>query len=426
MIVTYVVTTLLALLGLSQVVVVVVLRRFIRENMICESDASGRSEANLQTPFEPPVAIILSLRGADPGLEEGLRRLLTQDYEHYQLVVIVDHPSDPAWEVAHRVSREFDAKRVSIQEIRNRSGRCGLKCSALIQAVESLDDSVDIVVFSDADVVVAKDWLRTLIAPLQEATVGLATGAQWFAPSDRSLGSWVRSIWNAGASVPTILLHHPWAGSCAMRRRDLLRSGLLDRWRESIIDDGPMVDAITGLGLKLRFVSNAWMVNRESCSLRFTVRYIQRMLTWSRLYESTYLLTVLHSLLTSISMSLAMLNMATSAVQGNWRSMIVSGMGLGIFLGLSAFGYFGIQYLIRYCARRRGDDVPSTDPLTFGVLILSLPLTYWIYGWAAVTALGVRHVKWRGVEYRLKSCRQVEMTHYQPFQADSTQTGQSI
>ena len=99
MIVTYVVTTLLALLGLSQVVVVVVLRRFIRENMICESEASGRSEANLQTPFQPPVAIILSLRGADPGLEEGLRRLLTQDYDHYQLVVIVDHPSDPAWEV---------------------------------------------------------------------------------------------------------------------------------------------------------------------------------------------------------------------------------------------------------------------------------------------------------------------------------------
>ena len=87
MIVTYVVTTLLALLGLSQVVVVVVLRRFIRENMICESDASGRSEANLQTPFQPPVAIILSLRGADPGLEEGLRRLLTQavSYTHLTL-----------------------------------------------------------------------------------------------------------------------------------------------------------------------------------------------------------------------------------------------------------------------------------------------------------------------------------------------------
>ena len=426
MIVTYVVTTLLALLGLSQVVVVVVLRRFIRENMICESESTGRNEAKLKTPFEPRVAVILSLRGADPGLEEGLRRLLTQDYDHYQLVVIVDHPSDPAWEVAHRVSREFDTKRVSIQEILNRSGRCGLKCSALVQAVESLDDSVDVVVFADADVVVAKDWLHTLITPLREESVGLATGAQWFAPSDRSLGSWVRSIWNAGASVPTILLHHPWAGSCAMRRCDLLRSGLLDRWRESIIDDGPMVDAITGLGLKLRFVSNAWMVNRESCSLRFTVRYIQRMLTWSRLYESTYLLTVLHSLLTSISMSLAMLNMAMSAAQGNWRSMIVSGMGLGIFIGLSAFGYFGIQYLIRYCARRRGDDVPRTDPLTFGVLTLSLPLTYWIYGWAAVTALGVRQVKWRGVEYRLKSGRQVEMTHYQPFQADSTQAGQSI
>lgn len=416
-----VVATLLGLLGVSQIAVVVVLRRFVRQHTVCGSEEEGN-----ESPFEPAVAVVVSLRGADPRLEQSLRRLLNQDFGNYYLQVVVDHPSDPSWSLVQRLANEIGSSRMVVQEIRERSTECGLKCSALVQAVEALEDSVEVVVFADADVVVSSSWLRTLVQPLRDPEIGLATGAQWFAPSDSGLGSWIRSVWNSGASVPTILLNHPWAGSCAIRRADLIRSGLVEQWKSSIIDDGPMAAAISQLGLRLKFVSNAWMVNREGCSLQFATHYIRRMLTWSRLYEPTYLLTVLHAVVTTGFMSVGLLMLVIGMVRGAWQEALIAGIGLLLFWGLSGLGYLGIAALVRRTARQRGEVLDSINPLALLLLMVSLPLTYWIYLWAAITALWVRTVTWRGIEYQLLSKSQVKMTRYLPYQAESKRAGHSI
>ena len=421
MIASCIVATLLGLLGASQIAVVVILRRFVRNHTV-----GGSEETESQGSYKPSVAILLSLRGADPRLEQSLRRLLTQDYDTYQLQVVVDHPSDPSWDLVKRLAEEAGPRRMVVQKIEERSEACGLKCSALVQAVQALDDSIEVVVFADADVVTTSGWLQTLVLPLGDPEIGLVTGAQWFAPSDASLGSWIRSVWNSGASVPTILLHHPWAGSCAIRRDDLLRSGLVEQWKSSIIDDGPMAAAITRLGLKLKFVSNAWMVNREGCSIRFATQYIRRMLTWSRLYEPTYLLTVLHAVATTGLMTVGLLMLVVGVLQGAWVESLVAGVGLLLFWGLSGLGYMGISGLVRRTAQQRGEELAPMAPLTLPLLMLTLPLTYWIYLWAAVSALWVRTVKWRGIEYELLSGSQVRMTHYLPYRSEATRTGHSI
>lgn len=421
MVAAFVVATLLGLLGASQIAVVVILRRFVRNHTVSGSEVDDSDGA-----YEPTVAILLSLRGADPRLEHSLRRLLTQDYGNYIVQVVVDHPSDPCWDLVQSLAEEAGSSRMVVQPIVERSEACGLKCSALIQAVESLEDSVEVVVFADADVVTTSGWLRTLVLPLRHSEVGLVTGAQWFAPADTSLGSWIRSVWNSGASVPTILLNHPWAGSCAIRRDDLFRSGLVDQWKSSIIDDGPMAAAITRLGLKLKFVSNAWMVNREGCSFRFATHYIRRMLTWSRLYEPTYLLTVIHALATTGLMTLGLFMLVVGIFQGAWSESLVAGMGLSLFWGLSGLGYIGISGLVRRSAHQRGEELASLPLWTVPLLVVTLPLTYWIYLWAAVSALWVRTVKWRGIEYQLLSGSRVKMTAYSPYQPETTRAGHSI
>jgi glycosyltransferase involved in cell wall biosynthesis len=421
MIAAIVVATLLGLLGVSQIAVVVILRRFARQHTV-----SGSEEVGNESPFEPTVTVVVSLRGADPRLEQSLRRLLNQDFGPYHLQVVVDHPSDPSWSLVQRLAREVGSSRMRVQEIQEHSMECGLKCSALVQAIQTLEDSVEVVVFVDADVVVSTSWLRTLVQPLRNPEIGLVTGAQWFAPSDHGLGSWVRSVWNSGASVPTILLNHPWAGSCAIRSEDLIRSGLVEQWKSSIIDDGPMAAAITQLGLRLKFVSNAWMVNREGCSLQFATHYIRRMLTWSRLYEPTYGLTVLHAVMTTGCMSAGLFMGVIGMVRGAWHEALIAGSGLLLFWGLSGLGYLGIGALVRQSARRRGEELDSITPWALLLLLVSLPLTYWIYLWAAVTALWVRTVKWRGIEYQLLSKSQVKMTRYLPYQAESKRAGQSI
>ncbi len=75
MIAAIVVATLLGLLGVSQIAVVVILRRFARQHTV-----SGSEEVGNESPFEPTVTVVVSLRGADPRLEQSLRRLLNQDF----------------------------------------------------------------------------------------------------------------------------------------------------------------------------------------------------------------------------------------------------------------------------------------------------------------------------------------------------------
>src|SRR3974390_2149678 len=55
--------------------------------------------ASLSTTKLPNVAVILSLRGADPSLARCITAAMSQDYEPYTLHIVVDSSCDPAWAV---------------------------------------------------------------------------------------------------------------------------------------------------------------------------------------------------------------------------------------------------------------------------------------------------------------------------------------
>ena len=243
------------------------------------------------------ASIVLSVRGCDPTLRHSLIGLLDQDYENYEIHVVVDNRVDTAWKVVHEIKEEFDLDhRLTIHEMREPLETCGLKCSALIQALDAIHEDSTYLVLLDADVKPHRTWLSSCIRPLQaDAGIGVVTGNQWFEPLGESTGTLIRSLWNAGAIVPTAMYANPWAGTCAMRVDDVHRSGLDLLWRKSVVDDGPIRDAMTPLGLRVHFEPSLIMINREHCSTEYVGRYISRMLTWSKLYEKTFINTVVHA-----------------------------------------------------------------------------------------------------------------------------------
>jgi cellulose synthase/poly-beta-1,6-N-acetylglucosamine synthase-like glycosyltransferase len=54
----------------------------------------------------PKVAVVLTLRGADPFLDRTLQGLTQLDYPRYDIRIVVDHKEDPAWEMVHRIIAE--------------------------------------------------------------------------------------------------------------------------------------------------------------------------------------------------------------------------------------------------------------------------------------------------------------------------------
>lgn len=387
--------------------------------------ANDRLSEQILGSTQPRVAILLSLRGADPDLLDGLLALGRQDYANYQLSVVVDHERDPALTVARQAQSQLPAGRMQVDVIRNRSTSCGLKCSALAQAFRDLDSNVEVIALVDADIVVNQDWLRLLVAPLADPNVGVATGAQWFEPQDNDSGTWLRSIWNAGASVPTILLGHPWAGSCAMRRSDMIQTELVERWERSIIDDGPIAQVAAEMKREVRFVPSAWMINREHCSRKFVGTYLTRMLTWSRLYESTYSVTVGHAVGTIVLWSIAWLCMLQGLINAEpWRIWL--GLIPAVAFWLAAtIGYWLVRSVMKREASARGESLARRGIGEFIKVLWLVPTTYLVYAWSSVAALRVKRVIWRGVEYRLESGK-VRMTHYEPFRAAPPGTRSSV
>jgi cellulose synthase/poly-beta-1,6-N-acetylglucosamine synthase-like glycosyltransferase len=151
----------------------------------------------------------------------------------------------------------------------------------LLQAIGTLDKSCEVVALIDADVIPYETWLRDLVRPLMDPKVGATTGIRWFTAKTMTWGTLVRYVWNAAASVQMYALHIPWGGSLALRADVFRRSDLLQKWGVSLWEDTGSYRTIRELGLQLRFVPAATMINRETTDLRSCFKFIRRqMLLW--------------------------------------------------------------------------------------------------------------------------------------------------
>src|SRR5262249_14303300 len=154
-----------------------------------------------------------------------------------------------------------------------------LKVSALLQAIHELKSSIAVVALIDADVTPYRHWLRDLVQPLSDPAVGATSGVRWYMPLGKSsLGTAIRSLWNAVAFTQMVNLHIPWAGSMAFRADLFRKSHLLDQWAQSFVEDTPSHRVLRSLGLRLCHVSAVTMVNHESIGLKDCYRFIRRQL----------------------------------------------------------------------------------------------------------------------------------------------------
>ena len=219
----------------------------------------------------PRAAIILCLRGRDPFLEMCLESILKQDYPDYQLRIVIDSRQDPAWQVAQSLADRYGAERVCIEALEERHGTCSLKCSAVVQALERLDESFQVAALVDADTLTHPSWLRELVAPLRDERVAVTTGNRWYMPATGSWGAMVRYLWNAAAVVQMFWDGVCWGGTLAIKRGIFVKGDLLDRWRHALCEDTMLFRWLGKRGMRVKFVPSLMIVNREDCGLGLPV-----------------------------------------------------------------------------------------------------------------------------------------------------------
>jgi len=361
----------------------------------------------------PHVAIVLSIRGADPSLALCLDGLLNQDYPSYDIRIIVDSETDPAWAIVREVLAKSPGAAVKITLLEQRRETCSLKVSALLQGLAGLDESCQAVALIDADATPRPHWLRDLVEPLRDPKVGATTGVRWYMTDSPQWGSLVRMAWGAAAASQMFAFGIPWGGSMAFRTELLRRSNIMEKWAKCLCEDVPLESVINGLGLRLHFVLAATMVNCESIDLKRCFQFIRRQMVSVRLYHRRWPLLLISGLGSPLALIFAIGASAAALASVDYTAAAAAaGVLVLCLIGLFT-GSMWIDGALRAMARRHGQTLPKLPVKT----VLAVPLMQFVYLAALLSATFARRVEWRGAVYELLGPMELRLMEYQPYQA---------
>ena len=117
----------------------------------------------------PPVTILKPVCGLEKNLRENLRSACVQDYPEYQVVFSVQILDDPALPLLKELQREFGAQKVSIAVDGQQTAPNG-KIKNLLGGLPHA--RYDVLVISDSDILLRPDYLKVIVAPLEDPDVG--------------------------------------------------------------------------------------------------------------------------------------------------------------------------------------------------------------------------------------------------------------
>ena len=120
----------------------------------------------------PPVSILKPLKGVDPEIWESFCSHCEQDYPEYQLIFGVSDPDDPAVELVHRLQTKYPQRQIELIACPAILGT-NVKVSNLAQMLPAVRH--EILLVNDSDIRVPRDYLRRVVSPLADSSIGLVT-----------------------------------------------------------------------------------------------------------------------------------------------------------------------------------------------------------------------------------------------------------
>jgi ceramide glucosyltransferase len=205
----------------------------------------------------PPVTILKPIYGLEKNLRENLRSACVQDYPEYQVVFSVQVPDDPAIPLLRELQSEFGAQKVTIAIDGSHTAPNG-KIKNLLGALPYA--RYDILVISDSDILLGPEYLKAIVAPLEDPTVGYVCTLY----KASHAGTWVERLElltiNADVMSNIVFAHmtgvsKPCLGaSTALHRSTLKDIGGLEALGEYLVEDYEMGLRILKTGKKSAIV----------------------------------------------------------------------------------------------------------------------------------------------------------------------------
>lgn len=231
----------------------------------------------------PPVSILKPLKGVDPEIWENFCSHCEQDYPEFQVIFGVSDPADPAVEVVRKLQGKFPNLMIELIVCHRILGT-NIKVSNLAQMLRAARH--EILLVNDSDIRVPPDYLRNVIAPLADSSVGLVT-CLYRGIACPTLGSRLEALGIASDFVPGVLsarflehgLHFGLGSTLAFRRRDLEAAGGFESMVDYLADDYELGKRIAAAGKKIKLSATAVATLLPAYTIR---QFLAHQLRWSR------------------------------------------------------------------------------------------------------------------------------------------------
>ena len=204
--------------------------------------------------FTPPVSILKPVKGVDFEAFANFASFCQQDYPEYEILFGVADPADPVVSIIRTIQTTYEEQPIRLILAPEVIGT-NRKASLLHHLAAAARH--DILVISDSDMRVTPDYLRRVVAPLADATVGLVT-CPYKAADPRTFTAKLEALHMGFSFLPSILvgrlvlgMRFAMGASNSLRREVLARIGGFAGLADYLADDYQLGARIAATGLRV-------------------------------------------------------------------------------------------------------------------------------------------------------------------------------
>jgi len=353
--------------------------------------------ARPRSEFTPFVSVIVPCRGIDDGLDENIASVFSQDYPAYEVIFVVDDVADPSLTIITRYLEISRAKLV----VAPKATKNSQKVKNLCEAVSHIAQESKALVLADSDARASVEWLRSIIAPLQNDAVGASTGYRWFIPTKPTLASELRSVWNA--SVASSLgadrtRNFCWGGSMAIRRNVFEQLDIRERWANVVSDDFAVTVAMRAGRFDIVFVPHALNASVDDCTFAEMLEFTTRQMKITRVYSPRLWLAALlgSAVFCGVTIATILILLTTKPT----ASLFIAAVATLVLVSAFSIGKSWLRHDAVRIALRQHDERLRRQQVLQAVL---WPLAPFIFLFNSIAAAFSRRIRWREITYELKS-----------------------
>lgn len=382
----------------------------------------------------PKVSVILPCKGLDPGFEENIHKLLLQDYKDpitgrpaFEVIFATATDQDPAYLALQRLCATPPDVPVQLVVAGTSTVRAQ-KVNNQLAALARVSTESEILVFVDSDVIARPDFLRYLVAHLDDPAVGVTTGYRFYIPFKGDWPSLIRSLWNRMTAweLASPRYAFAWGGAMACRRETFARAKILQSWELSADDDLALTTAIKALGLQVRFVPQCLVASHGDATLGEVMEWTNRQLVLTKVYyPELWWRAIQKAVVLAIWLLAVCFSCLCGLVTGDHNCLQAGAVGLSL-PAIELLFLFRAQPLwervlssnnAAQIARKQNENArghsrsalghePSIEEAYDRSLLrfsMVLPLAHLILPWITLNSLLTNRITWRGITYELRS-----------------------